>query len=232
MTSSIRKLCTVLAHISVKKGNMRLNVNLFHRFVLFLASHNISCKHVHILLLHISGMSCPKSPLLLILYDLTLIPAWINNHMPRRVWVKLFIHSQTSMVEVWEWISYFIPHFIMDLIAQVVVNFLSHRCNMLIGGLLNNVAIRKQFTSKGCHCPGVIPRSLASSNLTEVSDWDLAQHPRCYTFPCWEGKVLSWCIHSFLMFLIGLGWHNEWFVGWWHGSEQVQGHNHTSILWL
>ena len=26
------------------------------------------------------------------------MPAWISNHMPRKVWVKLFIHSQTSTV--------------------------------------------------------------------------------------------------------------------------------------
>ena len=41
---------------------------------------------------------------------------WISNHIPSKVWVKLLIHSQT--VEVCEWISDFISHFIIDVIAD------------------------------------------------------------------------------------------------------------------
>ena len=46
-------------------------------------------------------------------HGLTLIPAWISNHIYDKIWLKLLIHSQTSTVtvEVWEWISDFIPHF-------------------------------------------------------------------------------------------------------------------------
>ena len=41
---------------------------------------------------------------------LTLIPEWINNHIPNKV-------SGKSTFEVWKWISNFILHFIMDVIA-------------------------------------------------------------------------------------------------------------------
>ena len=44
------------------------------------------------------------------------MPAWINNFIPYKVWVKLFIHSQTS-TEVWEWIIDFIPHIEMGVIT-------------------------------------------------------------------------------------------------------------------
>ena len=50
-----------------------------------------------------------------ILLTLTLIPACIHNYI--QYGVKLFIYSQTAAIEVWEWISYFIVHFIMDVIT-------------------------------------------------------------------------------------------------------------------
>ena len=31
--------------------------------------------------------------------------------------MKLFIHFQTSKIQVWEWKIYFIPHFIMDVLT-------------------------------------------------------------------------------------------------------------------
>ena len=56
---------------------------------------------------------------LLILYGLTLILAWTDNHMPSKVWVEItypFPNFNDSTVEVWEWISNFIQHFIMHVI--------------------------------------------------------------------------------------------------------------------
>ena len=63
-------------------------------------------------------------------HELSLIPAWIRNHMPVKCEMKLLIHSWTSMVqslnrlhstvqllEVWEWMSDFIPDFMMDVIT-------------------------------------------------------------------------------------------------------------------
>ena len=51
---------------------------------------------------------------------LNLIPAWISNHMISKVWDEIaypFPNFNGCTVEVWEWISNFISHFIMDLIA-------------------------------------------------------------------------------------------------------------------
>ena len=52
-------------------------------------------------------------------HGLTVIPAWISNHMPCKVWDEIiytFLNFNGCTVEVWEWISNFIPYFIMDVI--------------------------------------------------------------------------------------------------------------------
>ena len=51
---------------------------------------------------------------------LTLIPAWIGNHMPCKVWDQItypFPNFNGSTVEVWEWINNFIPHIIIHVIT-------------------------------------------------------------------------------------------------------------------
>ena len=53
-------------------------------------------------------------------HGLTLIPAWIRNHMPGIVWDEIFYplpNFNRCILEVWEWMSNFIPHFIMDVIT-------------------------------------------------------------------------------------------------------------------
>ena len=43
-------------------------------------------------------------------HDLTLIPVWIGNHMPSKVWDEIifpFPNSNCCTVEVWKWISNF-----------------------------------------------------------------------------------------------------------------------------
>ena len=50
---------------------------------------------------------------------LTLILAWISNHMPNKSLDEItypFPNFNDSTVEVWEWISDFIPRFIMAII--------------------------------------------------------------------------------------------------------------------
>ena len=50
---------------------------------------------------------------------LLLIPPRISNHMPGTVWDEItcpFPDVNGATVEVWEWISNFIPHFIMDIL--------------------------------------------------------------------------------------------------------------------
>ena len=50
----------------------------------------------------------------------TLIPAWISNHMRNEECGGItypFPNFNGGTVEVWEWVSNFIPHFIMDVIT-------------------------------------------------------------------------------------------------------------------
>ena len=52
----------------------------------------------------------------------TLIPAWISNRMSIKVWDGItypFLNFNGCTVEVSEWISNFIPHFIMDVITYL-----------------------------------------------------------------------------------------------------------------
>ena len=53
-------------------------------------------------------------------HGLPLIPAWISNHMSSQVWDEItcpFTNFNRCTIEVWEWISNSIPHFIMDVIT-------------------------------------------------------------------------------------------------------------------
>ena len=50
---------------------------------------------------------------------LTIIPAWISNHMPSKVWDEIiypFPNFNGATIEVWEWISNSISYIIMDVI--------------------------------------------------------------------------------------------------------------------
>ena len=52
--------------------------------------------------------------------DKLLIPAWVSNHMHSKVWNEItypFLNFNGCTVEVLEWISDFILHFIMDVIT-------------------------------------------------------------------------------------------------------------------
>ena len=44
------------------------------------------------------------------------MPAWISNHKPYKVWDEITLLN-SSTVEVWEWVSNFILHIIVDLIT-------------------------------------------------------------------------------------------------------------------
>ena len=53
-------------------------------------------------------------------HGLILIPAWISNYLPNKVWDEInypFPNFKGCTIEVWEWRSNFIPHFIMDVIT-------------------------------------------------------------------------------------------------------------------
>ena len=53
-------------------------------------------------------------------HALTVIPAWISNQMPSKVWndiIHPFPNFNGYTVEVWGWISNFTPHITMDVIT-------------------------------------------------------------------------------------------------------------------
>ena len=55
-------------------------------------------------------------------HDLTLTPAWISNHIHYKMWDEItypFPNFNSCTVEVWEWISNFIPHFIRHVITYL-----------------------------------------------------------------------------------------------------------------
>ena len=50
-------------------------------------------------------------------YEFVLIPAWICNHMSSNMWDEIthpFPYFNGTSIEIWEWKSNFISHFIMD----------------------------------------------------------------------------------------------------------------------
>ena len=82
---------------------------------------NASSDYQAITLTTFKAVSCCSSPLLPILQTwINFIPTWISNDMPSKVWdesIYPFPNFNGTAIEVWEWISNFIPHFAMDVIA-------------------------------------------------------------------------------------------------------------------
>ena len=71
---------------------------------------------------------------------LTLIHTWISNHTHDKVWVEItypFPNFNGVTVEVWKWISKFIPHFTRH---AVTYPCLDKRWSMLIKGPYRTVA--------------------------------------------------------------------------------------------
>ena len=63
---------------------------------------------------------CHQEPLLLT-YGSTLIPVWLSNHMSSQMWDDItcsFPNFNGAAVEVWEWMSNFILHFIGHVITS------------------------------------------------------------------------------------------------------------------
>ena len=67
----------------------------------------------------VKAMQTPRAPFHW--HGLTLILAWISNLMPINVWDEItypFPNFNGAAVEVWEWISNFILHFLLDVIIS------------------------------------------------------------------------------------------------------------------
>ena len=65
-------------------------------------------------------------------HGLTLIPTWISNHIPSKVWDGItypFPNFNGATVEVWGWISNFIAHLILDVNYLTILGLqLIHVC--------------------------------------------------------------------------------------------------------
>ena len=68
--------------------------------------------------LSITKMCTQLNPFTIMVF--TLIPTWINNHMPIKIWDEItipFPNFNDYTVEFWEWISNITPHFKMSVIT-------------------------------------------------------------------------------------------------------------------
>ena len=54
---------------------------------------------------------------------LTLIPTWISNYMPSKVWDEITYHSHGLSVKVWEWICNYIHYKVVSEITHPFPNF-------------------------------------------------------------------------------------------------------------
>ena len=85
--------------------------------------------------------------------SLTSISAWINNHMPSKVWDEIvypFSNFNGSTVEVLEWVSNFIPQIIMDVITYLCKFMSNQRCILWYWKLTQVCITRTQFKSEIC----------------------------------------------------------------------------------
>ena len=128
-------------------------------------------------------------------HGLTLIPAWISNHKPCKVWDETtypFLNFNGATVEVWEWISNFIPHIIMDVITYPCWD---ESLTMLVKGATGNA----------CCCPNLVKMLL--SNFRYMY--------RFLTTFLW----INWCKVTDIFFvnvtdfnrIYSIGWYRSWF---------------------
>ena len=96
--------CLKLHHCDKEKRN---HVVLLRYWGLFALSHSWHHDWIHLLCEH-----AIRGPFYW--HGLTLIPAWISNHIHYKMWNEItspFPIFNGATVEVWEWRSNFIPHF-------------------------------------------------------------------------------------------------------------------------
>ena len=115
--------------------NVRIWINISLKFVPKGLTNNISAL-VQIMAWRRPGDKPLSEPMMVNLLTHICItrPQWVNQQRqvitsPVRCGIELLIHSQTSMtapLEVWEWIGYFIPHFIMNVFTYPFTNMSIH----------------------------------------------------------------------------------------------------------
>ena len=77
------------------------------------------------------------------LLSIIIIQVGISNHMPSNVCGEITYSSPNLngvTVEVWEWISNFIPHFIMDVMEIKLIHERHHLCNLRAYSIIKHMA--------------------------------------------------------------------------------------------
>ena len=105
-------------------------------------------------------------------HGLTLIPAWISDHILSKVWDEIiypFSNFNDCTVEVGEWISNFIPHFIF----RNGCDYLS-----MLGSKLNQISKRGPGSSAAMYWVCGINRSLLSTmkGFSQSLPWRHNEH--------------------------------------------------------
>ena len=120
----------VKLEIPLMNSKTRWTLTLWHIILMRVSRYmysNVSCRNEMIcwpLLNQVcstSWMASTGTPFTIYEHGLTLIPAWISNHMPSNAWDKItYPISKLQRCNRWslEWICYFIPYFIMGAITS------------------------------------------------------------------------------------------------------------------
>ena len=98
-------------------------------------------------------------------HGLTLIKAWISNHMSSKVWDEI-IHSP---LKCGEWISHIIPQFIMDIITYPCWSL---SLSMLVRGpLVENYVIKGAYSTIQLKLMAAFLSPIRQLNFSHSSGW-------------------------------------------------------------
>ena len=112
----------LMTHICVTRPQWVKHVHIGTCYILDKGLHNpIEVFRFQLLWLDRNILTLTIGLFLLTWINFNTSMAWISNHMPSKVWDKityLFPNSNGYTVEGLEWISNFIPHFVIDVITN------------------------------------------------------------------------------------------------------------------
>ena len=153
-------------------------------------------------------------------HGLTLTPAWISNRMPCKVLAEitsLFPNFNDCTIQVWKWISNFIPHFTMDVITYPCCDQCS---SMLVKGPLewgmmscqeapffNRVGISDRHTDAFRH-PQTELSTCTCNPLKDEHTFFCALH-FCGLYH-WPAFIrFMWCVYPYSSGLLHWQWGNH-----------------------
>ena len=135
-------------------------------------------------------------------HGLTLIPAWLSNHMLSKICDEVtysFPNFNSCTVEVWEWISNFTPHFMMDVITypccQWILLTKDLWCRALMFSLLTvwTTYLKSLFWD-------IITLMWHCCNALNLKSWWFIPETKLVTWPCYMMHK-RWLIWHYIMLL-------------------------------